>query len=135
MSPLESWKVVKNRSRSPHFAVVNTLPTGARPEFLSMSCTIHFDFRTHKSRRYCSIATLIQPHFPSPFLPSLRSPRYTKDAVRHIARIHRVLNLKRGNLMLVGVGGSGRQSLTRLAAYISGQEMFMIEITKNYRQV
>lgn len=58
-----------------------------------------------------------------------------KDAVRHVARIHRVLGLKRGNLMLVGVGGSGRQSLTRLVAYISGQELFMIEITKNYRQV
>ncbi|CAM9233990.1 unnamed protein product, partial [Laminaria digitata] len=57
-----------------------------------------------------------------------------KDAVRHVARIHRVLGLKRGNLMLVGVGGSGRQSLTRLAAYISGQELFVIEIAKNYRQ-
>ncbi|CAN0120098.1 unnamed protein product [Ectocarpus sp. 6 AP-2014] len=58
-----------------------------------------------------------------------------KDAVCHLARIHRVLSLKRGNLMLVGVGGSGRQSLTRLAAYICGQELFTIEITKNYRQV
>lgn len=58
-----------------------------------------------------------------------------KDAVCHVARIHRVLSLKRGNLMLVGVGGSGRQSLTRLAAYICGQELFTIEITKNYRQV
>lgn len=57
-----------------------------------------------------------------------------QDAVRHVARIHRVLGLKRGNLMLVGVGGSGRQSLTRLAAYISGQELFTIEIAKNYRQ-
>ena len=52
----------------------------------------------------------------------------------HVARIHRVLGLKRGNLMLVAVGGSGRQSLTRLAAYISGQELFVIEIAKNYRQ-
>ncbi|CAB1114177.1 unnamed protein product [Ectocarpus sp. CCAP 1310/34] len=59
----------------------------------------------------------------------------SKDAVCHVARIHRVLSLKRGNLMLVGVGGSGRQSLTRLAAYICGQELFTIEITKNYRQV
>eukprot|EP00752_Nemacystus_decipiens_P009956 g8879.t1 len=58
-----------------------------------------------------------------------------KDAVCHVARIHRVLSLKRGNLMLVGVGGSGRQSLTRLAAYICGQELFTIEIAKNYRQV
>ncbi|CAN0455774.1 unnamed protein product, partial [Scytosiphon promiscuus] len=56
-----------------------------------------------------------------------------KDAVCHVARIHRVLSLKRGNLMLVGVGGSGRQSLTRLAAYICGQELFTIEIAKNYR--
>lgn len=46
-----------------------------------------------------------------------------------------MLSLKRGNLMLVGVGGSGRQSLTRLAAYICGQELFTIEIAKNYRQV
>ncbi|CAM9519888.1 unnamed protein product [Discosporangium mesarthrocarpum] len=58
-----------------------------------------------------------------------------KDAVKHMARIHRVLGLKRGNLMLVGVGGSGRQSLTRLAAYISGYELFTIEISKNYRQI
>ncbi|CAM9353290.1 unnamed protein product [Choristocarpus tenellus] len=58
-----------------------------------------------------------------------------KDAVKHVARIHRVLSLKRGNLMLVGVGGSGRQSLTRLASYIAGQELFTIEIAKNYRQL
>jgi dynein heavy chain, axonemal len=58
-----------------------------------------------------------------------------QDAVCHLARIHRVLTQKRGNLMLVGVGGSGRQSLTRLAAYIAGCEVFTIEIRKGYRQL
>ena len=72
---------------------------------------------------------------PPDRLHNVKPNRGRQDAVCHVARIHRVLSLKRGNLMLVGVGGSGRQSLTRLAAYICGQELFTIEIAKNYRQV
>jgi dynein heavy chain len=41
-----------------------------------------------------------------------------KDAIIHVAKIYRVMNLKRGHVFLVGVGGSGRHSLTRLSAYI-----------------
>jgi len=40
------------------------------------------------------------------------------DAVKHITRLCRVLSQSRGNCMLVGISGSGRQSITKLTTFI-----------------
>lgn len=53
-------------------------------------------------------------------------------ALQHLNKICRIMSLPGGSALLVGQGGSGRQSLTKLAAAILGQKLFQPEITKNY---
>lgn len=53
-------------------------------------------------------------------------------ALEHVARISRVLRLPNGHCLLVGVGGSGRQSLSKIAAFIAQYDVMQIELVKGY---
>ncbi|XP_045502201.1 dynein axonemal heavy chain 10 [Colias croceus] len=57
-----------------------------------------------------------------------------EDCLEHLTRAHRILRTDRGNAMIIGVGGSGKKSICRLAAFAAGCEMFEITVTRNYNE-
>lgn len=57
---------------------------------------------------------------------------FFRDAISHLSRLARILRQPRGNAMLIGVGGSGKQSLARLAAFMVEAKCVQIEITRGY---
>lgn len=59
---------------------------------------------------------------------------FFEDAVLHLIKILRTLRQPRGNIMLIGVGGSGKQSLIKLSSHIYSMSFKQIEIVKGFNE-
>eukprot|EP01060_Flectonema_neradi_P007523 TRINITY_DN15258_c0_g1_i3.p1 TRINITY_DN15258_c0_g1~~TRINITY_DN15258_c0_g1_i3.p1 ORF type:complete len:3484 (+),score=722.64 TRINITY_DN15258_c0_g1_i3:1919-12370(+) len=57
------------------------------------------------------------------------------QAMQHIVRVCRILSRPKGNALLIGVGGSGKRSLSRLSAFINDCEISTIQLTATYSGV
>jgi dynein heavy chain len=55
------------------------------------------------------------------------------QALEHVCRIGRILMNPGGNALLIGVGGSGKQSLARLGSYIQNMEVRQMAITGSFK--
>lgn len=54
-------------------------------------------------------------------------------AMEHISRIARIIFLPVGSALCVGVGGSGKQSLSKLSSFILGYDVIRIVVTSSYK--
>ena len=52
---------------------------------------------------------------------------FFSQIIGHIVRVCRALRSDRSNILMVGVGGSGKETALKMAAYVSGYKIFTIK--------
>ena len=57
---------------------------------------------------------------------------FFEGCVEHVVRLTRVLNQRRGSALLVGMAGTGKRSITRLAAFVAGCKLATIKVSRQY---
>ena len=60
---------------------------------------------------------------------------FFRDAVYHVCRIARILSSPRGHALLVGYGGSGKQSLTKISAFLCEMTLMVPDARRGYSTV
>lgn len=56
-----------------------------------------------------------------------------EEAISYVCKINRVIKFSKGHGMLVGEGGSGRHSLTKLATFIAKYSLLTISVSKSFK--
>lgn len=56
------------------------------------------------------------------------------DALQHLTRVHRALRMHRGHVLVIGIGGSGKKSVIKLAAYAANFQIFEISLSRGYNE-
>uniref|UniRef100_A0A5K3FBS4 AAA domain-containing protein n=1 Tax=Mesocestoides corti TaxID=53468 RepID=A0A5K3FBS4_MESCO len=56
------------------------------------------------------------------------------DALNHLSRLHRIITTEGGHALCVGVSGSGKKVLIKMAAFAAECEVFQISLTRNYSE-
>lgn len=54
-----------------------------------------------------------------------------KEAICHICRILRAITLSNGHMLIVGIGGTGRSSLCKIATFVCGYNLYELNINKS----